>query len=299
MNTKTTFKLSSLAAATILFSACSSTPDNISQIDATMTEYESMKHDPSYQQLVPAALHEAGESVDRLSKLVEDNADQEKLDHQLYLTERELDTVQALYDARAAEQKVADADSRRSDLLLEKKDRQLAETRREAENAKLAAAAFAQQSQAAQQQLQTMRDRASELQDELETIKAEETEKGLVLTLSNILFPLNKATMKPGADATINKVADFLNEYPGREITIEGFTDSTGSDDYNQKLSERRAAAVKTALVNEGVAPNRITTQGMGEARPIASNDSAAGRQQNRRVEILISKNQDMALSSR
>jgi outer membrane protein OmpA-like peptidoglycan-associated protein len=84
-------------------------------------------------------------------------------------------------------------------------------------------------------------------------------------------------------------LAAFLKEYEDRSVLIEGHTDNVGSDEYNQGLSEQRAAAVQSYLVGQGIAPNRITTSGLGESRPIASNDSPTGRQQNRRVEVIIS----------
>ncbi len=105
---------------------------------------------------------------------------------------------------------------------------------------------------------------------------------------SDVLFSVNSASLKPGSYDELNRVARVLNQYPQTTITIAGHTDSTGSEVYNQKLSERRAEAVKNGLAGMGVNPARMTAIGYGESRPIADNSTEAGRQMNRRVEILI-----------
>jgi outer membrane protein OmpA-like peptidoglycan-associated protein len=120
-------------------------------------------------------------------------------------------------------------------------------------------------------------------------LKARQTERGWVLTLTNdLLFDTGKATLKPGGKRAVEKLAQFMREHPDRDISIEGFTDSSGPDDVNRSLSERRAEAVKQALVARGVETNRIDARGYGQAFPVASNDTPAGRQLNRRVEIII-----------
>ena len=111
----------------------------------------------------------------------------------------------------------------------------------------------------------------------------------LVLTLGDVLFSSGTATLNGGGDGHLDKLAGFLNRYPARTAIIDGYTDSIGSDDYNQGLSERRAEAVKNYLIGQGIDAQRLTASGMGKSSPVASNGSAAGRQQNRRVEVTIS----------
>jgi outer membrane protein OmpA-like peptidoglycan-associated protein len=122
-------------------------------------------------------------------------------------------------------------------------------------------------------------------------IKLDETERGLKLTFaSKVLFDFDKTDIKESADKVLKEAVRILNSYVKQNISVEGHTDSYGSDDYNQRLSERRAEAVADYLIREGVDKNRITTVGFGEKNPVATNKTSAGREQNRRVEILILK---------
>ena len=115
-----------------------------------------------------------------------------------------------------------------------------------------------------------------------------ETTRGLVISLSDILFDVDKATLRGGAEQNVRRIATILNQYPEHQIAVEGHTDATGGDAYNQKLSEDRAAAVRLSLVAGGIDPARITSRGYGKAQPVATNDTPEGRQQNRRVEVIV-----------
>lgn len=135
--------------------------------------------------------------------------------------------------------------------------------------------------------------RLNEALSQLRTLVAEitnlqETQRGLVISLSDILFDVNRSTLKSGAQASIGRIATVLRQYPQHQILVEGHTDATGSDDYNLRLSRDRANSVRTALIAGGVEEAKISAEGFGESRPVATNDTAAGRQQNRRVEIII-----------
>ena len=110
-----------------------------------------------------------------------------------------------------------------------------------------------------------------------------------MLTLGDTLFATGKSELKSGATANLDRLTAFMNEYPKRTAAIEGYTDSMGSDEMNQSLSQRRADAVKGYLVGQGVSSARLSSSGRGENSPVADNESAAGRQQNRRVEVVIS----------
>lgn len=170
--------------------------------------------------------------------------------------------------------------------------------RAQAEAAAAAAQAQAQKAQQAQQeaeqraqqlaqQEQAARERLrSQLSAVLET---RETARGLIMEMPDVLFDFNKYTLKPAAREKLAKVSGILLAYPDLKVQVEGYTDSIGSDEYNQKLSEQRADSVKSYLVSENVQDNNVTAEGFGKSDPIADNSTAAGRAKNRRVELVVS----------
>lgn len=130
---------------------------------------------------------------------------------------------------------------------------------------------------------------ADQMGEELEEMKAEQTARGLVLTLSDVLFDTGQAELKQGSMMAMDRLANFMKDNPERNLMIEGHTDARGSEQLNAELSSRRANAVALALTERGIASDRLRTIGLGEGYPVASNDTAAGMQQNRRVEVVIS----------
>jgi outer membrane protein OmpA-like peptidoglycan-associated protein len=157
----------------------------------------------------------------------------------------------------------------------------------DAERARLAAADAEAQRQKAEAEKAEMRER---LRTQLNVILAtRDTARGLIVNISDVLFDFNKSTLKPGAREKLAKVSGIVLAYPGLRLALEGHTDSIGSDEYNQVLSEKRAFAVRDYLVAQGVNGNNVTAIGKGKSEPVASNDNAAGRQQNRRVDMVVS----------
>ena len=177
-----------------------------------------------------------------------------------------------------AAQRVAEASQRSA----EASERQAAAERQAANDAQ-------QNAEAARRQTQDAESRLRQLEAQFKELEAKKTDRGMVVTLGDVLFDTNQAQLKPGGMRSVQKLADFFKQYPKRNVMIEGFTDSTGSTSRNQSLSEERAGSVRTALLNMGIGTERITSRGYGEAYPVASNDTAAGRQLNRRVEIIVS----------
>lgn len=267
-----------ITAPILLLAGCATTPPENSRIATLQQEIDNLDSGPDGKQYAPIAVREAQESLNKLKDMAEDGGSDEKYQHQLYLTERQIEIARANVSQKQAEETVSTAELRRKDIMLQAE-------RQEATKARNLAA--------------TMAGRAQELEQQVSDLQTEETERGLVLTLGSVLFETNKATLQTGAQRTVQKVAEFLNQYPQRKILIEGFTDDRGSDDYNQKLSEQRAQAVQELLVSNGVTSQRIDVHGYGEEYPVASNDNSAGRQQNRRVEIVISKQNGADVSDR
>ncbi|HEY6452994.1 MAG TPA: OmpA family protein [Steroidobacteraceae bacterium] len=155
-----------------------------------------------------------------------------------------------------------------------------------AQNAAQAAALNAQN--AAQAAALNAQQQADELQRQIDTLQARTTDRGLVLTLGDVLFATNRAELIAGANGHLNKLVAFLNKYPDRTVNIEGYTDSTGGADYNLGLSQRRAESVRSYLIDQGIESGRLIASGKGMSSPVAGNDTATGRQQNRRVEVVI-----------
>jgi outer membrane protein OmpA-like peptidoglycan-associated protein len=149
----------------------------------------------------------------------------------------------------------------------------------------------AQHAQAAAAQSEQEKERLrQQLREQLNVIlETRETARGLIVNLSDVLFDTGSANLKPGAREKLARVAGILASHPDLHIEIEGHTDSVGGEDYNQRLSEKRAESVRAYLVEQKVSPSVVGTAGFGESQPVATNGTAAGRQQNRRVEIVVS----------
>jgi outer membrane protein OmpA-like peptidoglycan-associated protein len=197
--------------------------------------------------------------------------------------------IAAERDKAAAEaaRLAADSQAQQARALADQaaRDKAAAEAARAAaESARLAAEASAAK---AEREKAELRD---QLRQQLNSIlETRESARGLIVNLSDVLFDTGSANLKPGAREKLAKVAGILLSHRGLKLQVEGHTDSVGSTEYNQHLSENRAGSVRTYLVEQGIAPNNVGTAGFGETMPVASNDTAAGRQQNRRVELIVS----------
>ncbi|HET9272042.1 MAG TPA: OmpA family protein [Vicinamibacterales bacterium] len=203
------------------------------------------------------------------------------------------DAERAKAEADAAR---AQADAARQAAEAERQRAEAARVQAEADRQRAEASlrdAEAEASRARESAAASERERAElreRLRQQLNVIlETRETARGLIVNLSDVLFDTAKSTLKPGAREKLAKVSGILVTHPDLKIEIEGHTDSVGSDSYNQGLSERRAESVRAYLVSQRIAPQTITTVGFGESRPVATNDTAAGRQQNRRVELVVS----------
>ena len=120
-------------------------------------------------------------------------------------------------------------------------------------------------------------------------LKTRDTARGLIVNMSDVLFDTGKHSLRPLAREKLAKVAGIVSGHPGLRLAVEGHTDSVGGDEYNQRLSEQRGGSVRDYLMQEGMPASSVTAKGFGKTQPVASNDTASGRQQNRRVEIVIS----------
>jgi len=286
MNSFTRYLL--CTALAVVAVACASTPKRIAVIEdarATLQQVESM---PMAGQVAAQELDTARAALRNAEELAADRAKPDAINNAAYLSKRHSQIAQQQIAAAQAKKSIETAERERQAVLLEARER---EAQMNAEAAQLQARENAIKSEElarSKQDIEAANRQLDQLQRELAELNAKKTERGLVLTLGDVLFDTGKATLKPGARPALDRLAKFLNESPERSVIIEGHTDNVGPDELNQELSQRRADSVRTALLGNGVTADRINTVGKGEAFPIASNDSAGGRQQNRRVEIVI-----------
>jgi outer membrane protein OmpA-like peptidoglycan-associated protein len=184
---------------------------------------------------------------------------------------------------------VAAQDAEQSRLALQQQQAESARVQAELEQKRAEAERMQQELERQRAAAERARERAEELRSEfVAQLQTRETSQGIVLTMGGVLFATDRDTLLPGARRLVGRVAQYLNEFPDRPIEVAGHTDSVGSDEYNQGLSERRAESVAELLRDEGVAAERIRARGYGESQPVAPNTNLAGRQQNRRVEIVL-----------
>ncbi len=260
-------------------------------LERARAAYSQAQANPDISANAQVAMHEAAQSLQK----AEQAKDVKEMEHLAYLAERQAQLAVAIAERKMAENERGRLIKERDKILLEARERELERARSEAEarsleleQARKEAEAKAQESEMARLQSEEAIAKRKQLESELEELKAKQTERGIVLTLGDILFGTGKDVLMPGAVNTIDKLVKFLEKYQNRNVIIEGHTDSVGSETYNLGLSQRRADTVRAALISKGISENRITAKGYGESRPVASNTTAAGRQQNRRVEIVI-----------
>jgi outer membrane protein OmpA-like peptidoglycan-associated protein len=279
--------------------ACSGLPDRVDTLERARTDVRTLERDELASQVASQELAAARSAIAEADEAYEDKQKIEVIEHKAYVAQRYADiSKQRIAEGHAKEQ-LAQGEAERNRVLLAARTREAeaAEARnREAEarnlDAEQRSSALEAQAEAAERDAAAAAERNRELESQLADLQAEQTERGLVLTLGDVLFDTAQATLKPGAASTLDRLAAFMREYPGRHVRIEGHTDSRGSDEFNRALSERRADAVRDALVGRDIDSARIRSVGLGEAYPVASNETVDGMQQNRRVEIVLSDEQ-------
>lgn len=217
--------------------------------------------------------------------------------HALLLRASRLDVEQARLEAEqarllsAATQEEIERTRRQAQQATEQMteaERREARAREEAEQARKLAEAQAEEIELARQEADLASETADSLRRRLEYLELRETDRGVVITLGDVLFELGKADLQAGARNNLSDVVELLQSEPGKAIRIEGHTDNTGPAALNTRLSKQRAEAVRDALVSNGIEDSRITTVGMGEDFPIAGNDTEEGRARNRRVDVIL-----------
>jgi outer membrane protein OmpA-like peptidoglycan-associated protein len=280
MNARTNIvtPLLTTAIASLLMVACSSTPSKPEAAIGARQKLTQLQANPQLASRAPIAIEEAEAAVRAAETPSKDEA---LTSHHVFIAERKVDTAVALAQSRML------VDHRK--VLSDERDSMRLQARtNEADRAHVDANIARGQANQALVVADAARMQNAELKQQIAELNARETDRGLVVTLGDVLFATGRAELKGGATSNLNKLAAFLNEYPDRTVAIEGHTDSTGSESFNMNLSQRRADSVKAYLTGQGIAAYRLNALGKGEGYPVSGNDSATGRQQNRRVEVII-----------
>jgi outer membrane protein OmpA-like peptidoglycan-associated protein len=238
---------------------CATMPPDYPQLDAARAAVQSAEADPNVSKYAALDLQAAKTDLAQADAAAM-KRDEAGIDQPAYMATQTAHLAQLKATAKAEDARVAEGQTERDRI-------QLAARTKEVTNATQKAAA---------------------LQAEVDALKAQPTDRGLVLTLGDVLFDTGRAELSPGAARNLDQLVQFLEAHPERRVEIDGYTDSVGSDSFNLDLSQRRADAVKSILVSRGIDPARIVTHGYGKDYSVASNAESSGRQLNRRVEVVI-----------
>ncbi|MBL8348315.1 MAG: DUF4398 and OmpA-like domain-containing protein [Rubrivivax sp.] len=296
---------------------CSTVPERNFALDQARLRLGAAQADPQVTLHAGEELRLADAAVQAAGQAHLDRKTTDEVDHLAYVGERRVVIARETAEGRAAQAVVAGAGAERDRMLVAQREQEAQAVRRQLASSQLqgqrqsadlaqadrdaaaaragadrdAAAARAQaERDAAQGKAQLARSdaRADSLELQLKAMDARRTERGIVVTLGDMLFDSGKSKLQTGGASSIAKLAEFMKDQPQRRAVIEGYTDDVGQPADNQALSDRRARSVMSALVGMGVGAERLSTFGHGSSNPAAGNDTAAGRQANRRVEIVF-----------
>lgn len=288
--------LSPLVLVAVL-AGCATAPPPSGSLERARAQLRTAQADARVVSMAPLELKRAEQAMQLAEKIWAADGSPALVDHQAYLASQRVTIAQQTAASLADQSAVTDAAAQRDRMRLasrtEEADaarRQLDEARRLDAQKSTELAAAQSRSERDQQEARQQEARAGGLEARLAALDAKKTDRGMVVTLGDILFDSGRAEMRGGATRQMGQLADALRSSPGRSAAIEGFTDNVGSARANRELSGRRANAVMQALVGLGVPATHLRTAARGEESPVASNDTAVGRQLNRRVEIVFSQ---------
>jgi len=293
--------VSLLAAATL--AACGGMPQSNAQLDQARRDYRNVRSDPRAQGYAGDDLQRASDALSKANAAWNDSASEAQINHLSYLASQRAAIVRANLDTRVAQDTLDAAEAQRRRVQLDARTQEANTAQRDAAQAQQAtqaaqrdtaaaerdAATARSDSTQAQRETEAAQERNRQLETRLKELNARPTPRGLVVTLGDVLFDVDRAALRPDGQRLVQQLAAVLNEFPQRNALIEGHADSSGSEAHNQTLSTQRAEAVRSALLQQGIAGPRISARGYGESNPVNGNDTAAGRQMNRRVEIVLS----------
>jgi outer membrane protein OmpA-like peptidoglycan-associated protein len=300
MMTNTSTKVLLMTTLSLLTVACVTAPSRFSGADQVRERFNTLQGDQRLAALAPIAMQEARIAV---SQAEQSSKEPQQAIHLVVMAERKVDIAEAEAQRRYLEDQRNMLKTRRDNMQLDARTNESKwakieanQARDEALEAKQQAtqaqqdAALAQQNlNQAEQQTAKAQKQVKDIQQQLDELDARQSSRGAVVTLGDLLFDFNQSRINPAALGHLAKLAEFLNNNPERHATIEGHTDNVGAAEFNMRLSQRRADAVQGYLLSQGVALQRMESVGKGAGMPVTNNQDAAARQQNRRVEVIIS----------
>jgi len=297
---RTTLLGATVGSAVLILTACAAQPmkdPDVVRVRASLTDLES---DPNLASRAPVAMHDAESAV---AEAEQEHKDPAVTAHLVYIADHKVQIARANAQTSFAEDQRKAISEQNSQIQLDARTREADAAKRanstlQADNvaANRRSSELQAQTDSANlrnDQLQAQSDSANQkndaLQAQLLALEAKKTDRGMVLTLGDVLFSTGRSDLKPGGTSKLDRLAAFLAQAPDRSVRIEGHTDNRGGQDMNQALSQRRADAVSAYLTGHGIDAGRVTAVGEGFSSPIADNKTEAGRQANRRVEVIIS----------
>ena len=263
MSMKTFQRVSAAALIASALTACGGAPKTLAPLDQAQSDYDRASADQTVARHAADELDQARSALDSADRAWNKDEEKAKAEHYARLASQRVAIAELVARSNEANAEIENMKGERQRVQLDLRAQEIELSR--------------QETLAMKQQMKDM-----------QAMQAKETDRGMVLTLGDVLFDSGEATLKAGAARNLQQIGSFLVKHQERVAEIEGHTDSMGDDDFNMDLSRERAFAVRTRLVELGVQPKRITTRGYGEGMPVASNKTPAGRQENRRVEIIF-----------
>ena len=263
---KTMFYLPITLISVVVISACSSTPNP--SLTEAHENYVKARSSAEVSNQAPLELKDANDALQKAESAFNNDESLRTVNHLAYITNQKVGIAWENAKRKTSEIAVTNAQAKRDQVRLD---------------------ARTAEADAAARQVASGKSLIAEQAQLINDLNAKQTERGLIITLGDVLFRTNKAQLEPGGVRNVDKLSAYLNQYPNYKVLIEGYTDSRGSHELNQDLSERRSDSVRTALIDMGINSDRIQTHGYAEEYPVASNSTASSRQLNRRVEIVLS----------
>ena len=266
--------LAATALATLVLASCASAPKPVDSLERARGDYARAASDTTIVRHAPEKLDEANRALKLADARWKEKESRDEIEHYAYLARQRVEIARLIAESKEANRELENMKLERQRVQLEVRASELDRSRGELERSRA--------------EIEKARLEAEELKRQMKALQAKETERGMVLTLGDVLFESEQSELAPGAARNIDKIAEFMDAYPERRAVVEGHTDSMGEEDFNLKLSRDRAYSVRQALSARGISTSRISIEGFGETVPVASNDSSAGRRENRRVEIIF-----------